>query len=518
MEITHNHLHTVEGTSIENFQVSDLSFFNEALLDEYSQMKHGSHEAIFKIGGKMGAELLWLINEQGNIGKKVILPVAYKEAPPACFFLAQRVAEVLRPKVDVEVVKVYKDSVTTIDYANSSKEEREADLGGIGFSLTEPVNPDALYVVVDDVRVTGGAEREMLTLLEEGGAREVLCLNYFQVADGLLGSPEIESVLNTWAVKGVQEMLTLVQHPDFCLTIRFIKRLLGLSEQDFNRFLQGAPNTLLARIAEYINLTGGKLLESNLGRLEAIVAASTTPKQRIAVYEVNDQGGNALLNVPSYSRFKYGNTSDTTRFAWKVSELIKAHDLQDAVILASPYRHVPTAAANMTEQMYTTCQLPRPAERLHRLNITDGDYATMTQEERDSHFNAGHISVPAGLVEGKRVVIIDDICMTGTHERALHMALTELGATEVISAYIINAKGADLPPHFESQLNEVVPCGEEKFADIAFTSPRNTTVNLRLVKRWASLPAEVRDRLKAASGGWALAAFDSLAELEGVEL
>lgn len=519
MNVTTLHVDTLMGDSIEDCHLEgkEPDFHLQDYFNAYSRMKHGSFPDIHNAARAMAWSLRGHLEASELKPEKIIFPVAYKEAPPACFFLAEQVA--IHVPYATHLTKVYKDSVTTIDYATASQEERNRDLGSINFSLTEPIDPDALYVVVDDVRVTGAAEKEILSVLEAGGAQNVICLYYLKVEERLRVFPEVESFLNTYQVKSLNEMLSLTQSPDFRLTIRFLKRVLALTDEGFTTFCKKAPQRILEQSHAYLLLTGGSLLESNRGRLQQLSESSSPQQQRLSVYELDSAGKNFLLNTKEYSEFKHGNFYETEQYAKRMYDLITVHGLQDAVILSSPYRHVPTAAATLTGIMYKKGWVKEPEDRLRRKNITDGDYSTMGEAERNQFFDSKHVSVPREIIEGRVVVVVDDICMTGTHERATRAALMASGAKEVVSAYLINAEGVSLPPHFESELNESAPVDEAWFRrKVLCEFSSSVTPNLRLVKRWLSLPARVREDIKRSPGGWVFYAFDYLAEQESLSL
>jgi len=239
----------------------------------YSLMKHGDLPAMHRLGDEVADALLadcpWLATDP----RPVVLPVAYLVAPPACRYLADRVAARLtRARPDAaRVIHVRKDAVTHIDYAASSAQDRRADLARIGFRLTEPVR-GAVAVVVDDVRVTGLAEQVMLDLLQEAGIGQLVTA-YVATCDAeLAADPSVEAALNHASVRSVHDMLPSVRRGDFVPTIRFLKRL--LADPGIAQFLAQCPAQLVQRLRADAEATGPDFLAGYPAGTAALLAES----------------------------------------------------------------------------------------------------------------------------------------------------------------------------------------------------------------------------------------------------
>ncbi|MBB2893502.1 phosphoribosyltransferase family protein [Flexivirga oryzae] len=239
----------------------------------YSLMKHGDLPAMHRLADEVADALLaecpWLATEP----RPVILPVAYLVAPPACRYLADRVAARLT-QVRTEaarVIHVRKDAVTHIDYAASSEQDRRNDLSRIGFRLTEPVR-DAVAVVVDDVRVTGLAEQVMLDLLQEAGIGHIVTAYVAACDPALAADPSVEAALNHAAVRTVHDMIPSVRRGDFVPTIRFLKRL--LADPRAAGFLTRCPTELVQRFRADAEATGPDFLAGYPAGTAALFAES----------------------------------------------------------------------------------------------------------------------------------------------------------------------------------------------------------------------------------------------------
>lgn len=251
----------------------------------YSLMKHGDLPAMHRLADELADALVaqcpWLLTDP----RPVVLPIAYLVAPPACRYLADRIADRLNARrttgTAARVIHVRKDSVTHIDYAASSAQDRRNDLARIGFRLTEPVR-DAIAIVVDDVRVTGLAEQVMLDLLQDNGIGQIVTAYVATCDEQLATDPSVESALNHAEIRSVHDMLPSVRRGDFVPTIRFLKRL--LADPDVAGFLAACPTGLVQRFRADAEATGAQFLAGYPAGTAALLGESdlrshTTPEE-----------------------------------------------------------------------------------------------------------------------------------------------------------------------------------------------------------------------------------------------
>lgn len=227
----------------------------------YSLMKHGDLPAMHRLADELAAALVAQVPSLLTDARPVVLPVAYLVAPPACRYLADRIADRLNAvrtaAPTARVIHVHKDSVTHIDYAASSAQDRRNDLASIGFRLTEPVR-DAVAIVVDDVRVTGLAEQVMVDLLQDNGVRQIVTAYVATCDERLAADPSVEAALNHAEVASIHDMLPSVRRGDFVPTIRFLKRL--LADPGAAEFLAECPAELVERFRADAEATGPDFL------------------------------------------------------------------------------------------------------------------------------------------------------------------------------------------------------------------------------------------------------------------
>jgi hypothetical protein len=181
-----------------------------------------------------------------------------------------------------------------------------------------------------------------------------------------------------------------------------------------------------------------------------------------------DQHG-ADFDALAYSRFKYGDgtiarayaNSLCTLFLQNYADWLGAEELP--VFTGSAYKALPTAAQHIlsafVEELEDRCHLPNPIEQLHihRMELSETDFSYLSLERRKLALAKNRFALPSGeSVDGRRVVVIDDIRVTGAHEDNLRQLLLTEGASEVYFLYVAEADAISFAtePELEYRLNQ----------------------------------------------------------------
>lgn len=223
-----------DGTLIDS-DTTETPFSAEA----YSRMKFGDADATQQLAQELTAVLVDQVPELVDGQEGPLFAVAFKAVPPACFYLSRNcLAGINEVRVNNElepgrVVHVYKDRVTATNYASSSHADRQAELANIGFSFEGRDISSSPVVVLDDVRITGSAERCMADLIERGDAPQ-LVVGYVALLDpeAAILRPSIENEMNTVVVKDIHDVAEIISTGRFELNIRTLKLILGSEPSD----------------------------------------------------------------------------------------------------------------------------------------------------------------------------------------------------------------------------------------------------------------------------------------------
>jgi adenine/guanine phosphoribosyltransferase-like PRPP-binding protein len=168
------------------------------------------------------------------------------------------------------------------------------------------------------------------------------------------------------------------------------------------------------------------------------------------------EGEETAFPAKGYSYFKYGSTKWADRFA---GDLLKALDAQyPDTIVSSAYRYMPTAAHAVTTALGAEITLQGGETQLakvHRSTLTHGDYSTMSAGERAAVMGANLLAIDPAAVDGKDVLVVDDIRVTGSHEDSLRKLFDCLHPSRVTFAYIaaIDQELAHADPQLEDRVN-----------------------------------------------------------------
>lgn len=469
----------------------------------YSLMKHGDSAAIHLLGARLGRQLLAEHGDSLLAEPVPVFPVAYLAVPPACWYLAAEALAVVndaratRGLPAGRLVHVRKDSVTTTDYASAGAAQREAELAGIGFEVAESL-AGCVAVVVDDIRVTGLAERTITAALEAAGPVSVLSA-YVAVCDRALATaPHVERVLNHVAVVSPLDLLPAIETDRFCLTIRFLKFALGSA--DLAQFVTHCPQPVLLAMYDGALATGAAFADAYAPGMALLRGQLGDFRFALARLRTGDEGlpadGSAPVGAMAYSRFKHGSGSAATHFARSLAQQYADHHQLSLVdrlwVTGSGYADVPPAATALVTPFATELRALAPgldvrALRVHRSGRSPGDYAAMSPADRDAALREDCMYVEGGVdLHGELVVAIDDIRVTGTHERAMNACLTAAGARWIDHLYLVDAAAFAAVPQLESALNLVAVARVDEL--LAVVCADDFVPNARICRRVLTLP------------------------------
>lgn len=186
--------------------------------------------------------------------------------------------------------------------------------------------------------------------------------------------------------------------------------------------------------------------------------ATVIPTQEFALYSLGGPSpavngdGRPAFSPARYSRYKYGSVAAAEAFARALgAAFCAAHPelaLAPRLLMASsPYARVPAAAATLARRLRPVLNAARAAHglppvpllRVDRDSTSAGDYGTLSAQARDLHMEANVLSFrrfrPA-LTRGAHLLVVDDVRVTGAHQRCLMRASEELPLAARVFLYI----------------------------------------------------------------------------------
>jgi hypothetical protein len=214
---------------------------------------------------------------------------------------------------------------------------------------------------------------------------------------------------------------------------------------------------------------------------EASGLTRLTPTHEYSLYSLSSLDGPVPVAAETgplpfsparYSRYKYGSVTATEAFARALVAALGEHRPELAraprlLITSSPYACVPTAATTLARRLQPLLNAaraghglePAPLVQVERLSPSAGDYGTLSAGDRDRHMAANALSLRRfrpGQADGAHLLVVDDVRVTGAHQRCLMRASEELPLTARTFLYIAafpGVAGAGFDPTQEDALN-----------------------------------------------------------------
>lgn len=163
-----------------------------------------------------------------------------------------------------------------------------------------------------------------------------------------------------------------------------------------------------------------------------------------------DQNG-CPFDLFSYSRFKYGSDADARLYAHAIAEQLSVEyrhwQHEEVIISASAYKVAPTAAEVIAQMTYDLLRPLFPLLRkvkVGRETVFPHDYGSLSAEERHRLMEKNIVVVDPELFRGKKLILVDDLRVTGAHEIKMVSALSGL-VEEVVFAYVARLSGSFAP-------------------------------------------------------------------------
>ncbi|AOM80352.1 phosphoribosyltransferase family protein [Pedobacter steynii] len=169
-----------------------------------------------------------------------------------------------------------------------------------------------------------------------------------------------------------------------------------------------------------------------------------------------------------YSRFKFGDEQVARSFGKDLADGFIRYYLTEnfitgqIVVISSPYCFIPTATFAMKN--YFVSQLNRwlvehgglvvQEAKVHRTITYKEDYGALSAEDRMNLIGNDSFHIDKDFLEGKTLLFLDDIKITGSHERMILKMVKEYGLkNDIHMLYYAELMNKDIHPNVENHLN-----------------------------------------------------------------
>ncbi|MFA6247860.1 MAG: phosphoribosyltransferase family protein [Mucilaginibacter sp.] len=174
------------------------------------------------------------------------------------------------------------------------------------------------------------------------------------------------------------------------------------------------------------------------------------------------------FDAGDYSRFKFGDGAVSKDFGIAladgfISEYLAENPIsQQIVVISSPYSFIPTATFAMKNWFVYRLNhwlaeqgLPVVQEaKVHRTITYKEDYGELNAEQRMNLIGNDQFHIDKDFLQGKTLLFLDDIRITGSHERMIMKMVDAYGLDNNIHMlYFAQLINTDIHPNVENYLN-----------------------------------------------------------------
>jgi hypothetical protein len=169
-----------------------------------------------------------------------------------------------------------------------------------------------------------------------------------------------------------------------------------------------------------------------------------------------------------YSKFKHGAENIAQQYGYAMADAFTAHCFssrykgEPAVVFSSAYSHIPTASFYMKNYFVDKLNgylfdrgYPVVEEaKIYRTVSYRDDYGEMSAEQRYNLIKGDTFYIDKTFLKDKLLVFLDDIKITGTHERIiLNMLNQYVLSNTCYMLYFAELTDKSIPPNIENRLN-----------------------------------------------------------------
>jgi hypothetical protein len=186
-----------------------------------------------------------------------------------------------------------------------------------------------------------------------------------------------------------------------------------------------------------------------------------------SLHKIED-AGNIPFSAIEYSKFKFGDKKIAKRFGFALAQkfiedvLKKQPIVNQIVVCSSPYCFIPTATFAMKDyfiQVINSYLFQAGFDvveetKIHRTITYKEDYGDLSAEDRLKLIGNDTFHIDKEFIEGKTLLFLDDIRITGSHERALKRMAKEYNLiNDMLFLYFAELINPQIHPRIENKLN-----------------------------------------------------------------
>jgi hypothetical protein len=182
--------------------------------------------------------------------------------------------------------------------------------------------------------------------------------------------------------------------------------------------------------------------------------------------DMNDLG----FSAEEYSKFKYGSKRVSRNFGTElgnafgkslyIKDELAALTDKELVVCSAPYKYIPVASTILKDyfisafnEEWTISNPPVIDMKVSRGHSYNDDYGAMSEADRDKAISSDDFYIDKLLIQGKTLILIDDIRISGSHERRMLKLLEEAEYAGTVFFVYYAALVSSVDPTIENKLN-----------------------------------------------------------------
>ena len=169
-----------------------------------------------------------------------------------------------------------------------------------------------------------------------------------------------------------------------------------------------------------------------------------------------------------YSMFKHGAVDIAKKYGYSLAEKFIESDFKDSyqgkqiVVVPSAYSYIPTASffmkkyfvEKLNQYLYKNGFPVIQETKIDRSVTYREDYGEMSASDRYSLISGDKFHIDKSYLEGKELLFLDDVKITGTHERIIIKMLNDYAVdNDCYMLYFSELVNSNISPKFENYLN-----------------------------------------------------------------
>ncbi|MEN0056265.1 MAG: phosphoribosyltransferase family protein [Mucilaginibacter sp.] len=174
------------------------------------------------------------------------------------------------------------------------------------------------------------------------------------------------------------------------------------------------------------------------------------------------------FNPDDYSRFKFGDDAVAKTFGTQladgfISQYLAENPIkQQIVVISSPYSFIPTAtfamknwfAARLNRWLALHGYPVTQETKVHRTITYKDDYGELDAQQRMNLIGNDSFHIDKDFLQDKTLLFLDDVKITGSHERMIMKMVKEYGlSNDIFMLYFAELTNKNIHPNIENFIN-----------------------------------------------------------------